>query len=197
MRRSILQSAAVFLSAMALGTAGTRLASAATVAITPWILNAPGVSAKSITDDQLTSGAETDYGILPELMGTGFEDATFGRESSQYQQTDESLYLYSSALGARGNARALGENLLSSFKASPGEITTVPPPVVGWLLGAGLLGLIGIARPRRLVTENLPRASDASAERRRHGDLMPTRNRNKISEYRWYGAYASWPGELC
>ena len=110
---------------------------------------------------------------------------------------DESLHLYSSALAPLDGVLSTGKNLPSNFAADVSDFTTVPIPAAVWLLGAGLLGLIAVARPQRMVPKNLLEASHATVEKRPHGEVVKPRDRNRTSEYRWYAAYSSWPGELC
>jgi hypothetical protein len=176
---------------------------------------------------QFISGGETIFGSIPGLTSNRFQNlysvafdkyavstptVGLGSESvlptasgfaSKYQNTDESLYLYSSALASLDRALASGKNLPSFFTASVSEFTRVPLPVAGWLLGAGLLGLIAIGRPRRLGPKDLnasSQASHASAEKKPQGEALKAkpqaeaskaRDRNKTSEFGWFGAYSS------
>lgn len=219
MRRSIFQSAAALLSVVALGAAaGTPQAGAASVA-SP-VLDAvaapqPGFPAVpsafsdgkgEISDADSTAGLD-EYAVEPSTVGSGID----GFAGTNYQNAD--LSLDSRALDSPAGALGSGSTLPSFSAATPGEVTVVPLPAVGWLLGAGLLGLIAVARPARLpgrsTAEHLPQASHVVAEtahavvaahavvERTQGEGARTRDRNKASEYRWYGVYSSWPGELC
>jgi hypothetical protein len=143
-----------------------------------------------------------EYAVSPSTVGLGFESVLSAASGFASKNRHESLYLYSSALVSLDSALASGKKLPSFSTTSVSEFTTLPLPAAGWLLGAGLLGLIAISRPRRLDLMDLnasasPHASHASAEKRPHGEALKTRDRNKTSELRWYGAYSSWPGELC
>jgi hypothetical protein len=152
----------------------------------------------------LYSVAFDKYAVSTSTVGLGFESVL--STASGYQNTDESLYLYSSALGSLDNAFASGKNLPSFFTASVSEFTTVPLPVAGWLLGAGLLGLIAIGRPRRSGPVDLrasfrsSQASHASAEKKPQAEPLKAKpqaeaskawDRNKTSEFGWFGAYSS------
>jgi hypothetical protein len=177
---------------------------------------------------QFISGGETIFGNIPGLTGNRFQNlysvafdkyavATVGLGfesvlstasgfASKYQNTDESLYLYSRALGSLDSALASGKNLPSFFSASVSEFTTVPLPAAGWLLGTGLLGLIAIGRARRLGPEGLnaswasSQASLASAGKKpqvevlkakpHQGEAVKAWDRKKTSEFGWFGAYS-------
>jgi hypothetical protein len=159
--------------------------------------NIPGLTSNRFQN--LYSVAFDKYAVSTPTVGLGFESvlSTASGFASKYQNTDESLYLYSSALSSRDSALASGKNLPSSFTAGVSEFTMVPLPVAGWLLGAGLLGLIAIGRPRRLGPKILnassasSQASHAGAERKPQGEASKARERNKASELRWFGAYES------
>jgi hypothetical protein len=165
--------------------------------------NIPGLTSNRYQN--LYSVAFDKYAVSTSTVGLGFESvlSTASGFASKYQNTDESLYLYSSALTSLDKALASGKNLPSFFTATVSEFTTVPLPAAGWLLGAGLLGLILIGRPRRSERGDLTarsgasQASLASAEKKAHGEALKARNRNKTAESPWYGGYSSWPGELC
>jgi hypothetical protein len=145
----------------------------------------------------LYSVAFDKYAVSTSTTGLGFESvlAPASGFAGQYQHTDESFYLYSSALASLDNALASGKKLPGLFTATVSEFTTVPIPAVGWLLGAGILGLIAIGRPRRPPPEDLNARSGSA--KTPGGQTFKARARNKPSEWRWYGPYSSWPGELC
>jgi hypothetical protein len=224
MPRSIFQSGAALLSVAALGAAVMLLGSAANAAVTPPVFNVSGIPQAGFPEfnskGQFISGGETIFGNIPGLTSNGFQNlysvafdkyavstptVRLGFESvlstasgftSKYQNTDESLYLYSSALGSLDNALASGKNLPSFFTASVSEFTTVPLPVAGWLLGAGLLGLIAIGRARRLGPQDLNARSESSQASRSRAEkprreTWKARDRNKTSELSWFGAYSS------
>jgi hypothetical protein len=159
--------------------------------------NTPGLTSNRLQN--LYSAAYDKYAVSTPTVGLGVEsvDSTASGFASKYQNTDESLYLYASALSSLDSALASGKNLPSFFTAGVSEFTTVPLPVAGWLLGAGLLGLIAIGRPRRLGPKNLnasrgsSQASHASAEKKLQGEALKARNRKKTSELGWFGAYSS------
>jgi hypothetical protein len=122
---------------------------------------------------QFISGGETIYGNIPGLtsgsfqnlytvsfdkyaaststVGLGFESvlSTASGFASKYQNADESLYLYSSALASLDNALKAGKGIPTSFTVTVSEFTTVPLPGAAWLLGPGLAGLFAVARRRR------------------------------------------------
>jgi len=202
MRRSIFQSGAALLSVAALGAAGALFASAADATVSPPVFDAPGIPQAGF------SVAFDKHAVSAPTAGLGFESvpSTAAGFASKYQNTDESLYLYSSALGSLDSALASGKNLPSFFTASVSESTSVPLPAAGWLLGTGLLGLIAIARPRRLGPQDLnassgsSQASPASAEKKPQGEVLKAKpqgeaskawDRDNDSELRWFGAYSS------
>jgi hypothetical protein len=154
----------------------------------------------------LYSVAFDKYAVSTSTVGFGFESvlSTASGFASKYQNTDESLYLYSSALASLDSALASGKNLPSFFAASVSEFTAVPLPVAGWLLGAGILGLIAIGRPRRSGPVDLrasfrsSQASHASAEKKPQVEPLKAKpqaealwDRNKTSDFGWFGAYSS------
>jgi hypothetical protein len=157
----------------------------------------PGLTSNRFQN--LYSVAFDKYAVSPSTVGLEFESvlSTASGFASRYQNTDESLYLYSSALASLDRALASGKSLPSFFTASVSEFTTVPLPAAGWLLGAGLLGLIFVARPRRSDPEDLnPRiessqASRSGAEKKPRRETWKARDRNKTSELSWFGAYSS------
>jgi hypothetical protein len=193
-----------------------------------------GMYAEFNSKGQFISGGETIIGSIPGLTGNRFQNLysvafdkyavststpglgfqslfpTASGFASKYQSGDESLYLYSSALASLDNALASGKNLPNFFTATVSEFTTVPLPAAGWLLGAGLLGLIAIGRPRRLFHEDrkdsleeaAPQvglnasSADSSAQKKPRRKALRARDRNATSEYGWYGGYSTWPGEL-
>ncbi len=156
----------------------------------------PGLTSNRFQN--LYSVAFDKYALSTPTVGLGFESvlSTASGFASRYQNTDDSLYLYSSALGSLDNALASGKNLPNFFTASVSEFTTVPLPAAAWLLGAGLLGLIFVARPRRSEPEHLnaplgsSQASHSSAERKPRGKTLKAWDRNKTSELSWFGAYS-------
>jgi hypothetical protein len=208
MSRSIFQLAGL-LSVAALGAGGLLVASAGNATAAATIFDAPSPSQAGLPDftpstytelgskGQLTSGGETleNTPSLPDNQSVAFDKYAFSG-STVGSADDESIYLYSSALAPLDGALAIGKNLPSTSVADVGDFTTVPIPAAVWLLGAGLMGLIAVGRPQRMVPKNLPEASHATVERRPHGEAK-LRDRNRTSEYRWYAAYSSWPGELC
>jgi hypothetical protein len=215
MSRSIFQLGAALLSVAALGAAGLLVAGAANATVTATIFDAPGISQAGFPDfthststefdsnGQFVSDGET-LGNTPNLSNNrsqdrysvAFDKYVLGR-STVGLADDESLYLYSSALAPLSHALATGKNLPSISATDVSDFATAPIPAAVWLLGAGLLGLIVVARPQRLVATNLPQVSHATVESRPHGEVVKPRDRNGTSEYRWYAAYSSWPGELC
>jgi hypothetical protein len=215
MSRSIFHLGAALLSVAALGAAGMLVASAANAAVTATIFDAPSISQGGVPDfthsnytefdskGQFTSGAETPENIpnLPNKQSQSLYSVAFDKyalsRSTAGLADDESLYPYSSALAPPDSALATGKNLPIISATDVSDFTTVPIPAAVWLLGAGLLGLIAVARPRGLVAKNLPQASHATVEKRPHGEGVKPRDHNRTSEYRWYAAYSSWPGELC
>ena len=154
----------------------------------------PGLTSNRFQN--LYSVAFDKYAVSTSTVGLGFESvlSTAWSFASKYQNADESLYLYSSALASLDSALASGKNLPSFFSVS--EFTTAPLPAAAWLLGAGLLGLIAIGRPRRLGREDLnascgsSQASHSSTEKKPRGEPLKARDRNKTSELSWFGAYS-------
>jgi hypothetical protein len=158
--------------------------------------NIPGSTSDRLQN--LYSVAFDKYAISTPTVGSGFESVLSRASglSSEYQNTDESLYLYSSARDSFDSALASGKNLPSFFTTAVSEFTRVPLPAAAWLLGAGLLGLIAVGRPRRLGLEDFnasrgsSQASHSSAERKPRGKALQARDRNKTSELSWFGAYS-------
>jgi hypothetical protein len=191
------------------------VASAAAAAVSATIFDAPSGSQAGFPDfthsndtafdskGQLTpeGGPPENIPNLPNnqshLYSVAFDKYALSDRSTVGLADNESLYLYSSALAPLDSALATGKTLPSVFAPDVTDLTTVPIPAAVWLLGAGLLGLAAVARPRRLVAKNLPQASHATVEIRPHGEVVKPRDRNRTSEYRWFAAYSSWPGELC
>jgi hypothetical protein len=171
-------------------------ARAANAAVTATIFDAPSTSQPGFPDFTSESIPNLPNNPSQTLYSVAFDKYALGKSTVDFAD-DESLYLYSGALAPPDSALATGKNLASVFPADVGESTTVPIPAAVWLLGTGLLGFIAVARPRRLIAKNPPQAFHATAQRRPHGEVVKSRERARTSEYRWYAAYSSWPGELC
>jgi hypothetical protein len=115
----------------------------------------PGLTSNSVQD--LFSDSLTSYGVSTSTAGLGFETASDPTGwASQYQSTDESLYLYGLLAklisGDLSAGLSCGKNCIKSvsISASPiSAITTVPLPAAIWLLGAGVAGLLAVGRRRR------------------------------------------------
>jgi hypothetical protein len=111
--------------------------------------NIPGLTSNSFQN--LYTVSFDKYAVSTSTVGLGFETvaSTASGFASKYQDTDESLYLYSSALASLDNALKAGKGIPSSFTATVSEFTTVPLPGAVWLLGPALAGLFASARRRR------------------------------------------------
>jgi hypothetical protein len=93
----------------------------------------------------------------------GFKEVITGGWADQFATTSESVWLYSLLGGLDmngGNNKlnsnwnnflgelASGRGLQANTFAAIGSIATVPVPGMVWLLGGGLIGLVGLARRR-------------------------------------------------
>ncbi|HUN74187.1 MAG TPA: hypothetical protein VMU40_06695 [Steroidobacteraceae bacterium] len=142
-----------------IATTGTA-SSVVTVAETTFVQTIPGDLSTDI--EGLDNGTFDSYhGVTngyPASAGTDNEDFNLygqGVVQGSVGATSESLY------GMTGNGTKNNQPLaylLGTFTfngstlAFTGESTTVPIPAAGWLLGSGLLGLLGISRRRRDLT---------------------------------------------
>jgi hypothetical protein len=111
----------------------------------------PGSSCSLTKIQNLYTVSFDKYAVSTSTVGLGFDTvaSTASGWAAQYQKTNESLYLYSSALASLDSALASGKNIPTSFTATVSEFTTVPLPGAAWLLGPGLAGLVAIGRRRR------------------------------------------------
>jgi hypothetical protein len=111
--------------------------------------NIPGLTSNNFQN--LYTVSFDKYAVSTSTVGLGFDTvaSTASGWASQFQKSNESLYLYSSALASLDNALKAGTGIPSSFTATVSEFTTVPVPGVAWLLGPGLAGLFAVARRRR------------------------------------------------
>ena len=67
---------------------------------------------------------------------------------TEYAPDTTSAWLFNPGNGGQGSGYK--GNPLFALAVRPGQVAAVPVPAAAWLLGSGLLGLIGVAR-RRLV----------------------------------------------
>jgi hypothetical protein len=111
----------------------------------------PGSSCSLFKIQNLYTVSFDKYAVSTSTVGLGFDTvaSTASGWAAQFQKTNESLYLYSSALASLDNALKAGKGIPSIFTATVSEFTTVPLPGVAWLLGPGLAGLFAVARRRR------------------------------------------------
>ena len=113
----------------------------------------PGTSCSLFGSKKLYSVSFDKYAVSTTTVGLGFDtvSSTASGWAKQFQTQNESLYLYSSALGSLDNALATGKNLPNFFLARVSEITTVPIPAAGWLFGPAFVAIFGGLRRRRLA----------------------------------------------
>jgi hypothetical protein len=111
----------------------------------------PGTSCSIFNAKNLYTVSFDKYAVSTSTVGLGFDtvSSTASGWAKQFQKQNESLYLYSSALASLDNALASGKNLPSFFSATVSEITTVPIPAAGWLLGCACAALFSGLRRRR------------------------------------------------
>src|ERR1700733_8767945 len=111
----------------------------------------PGSSCNLFKIQNLYTVSFDKYAVSTSTVGLGFDTvaSTASGWASQFQKTNESLYLYSNAMASLDNALKAGKGIPTSFTATVSEFTTVPLPGVAWVLGPGLAGLFAFARRRR------------------------------------------------
>jgi len=111
----------------------------------------PGSSCSFTKIQNLYTVSFDKYAVSTSTVGLGFDTVASSASgwASQFQKTNESLYLYSSAMASLDNALKAGKGIPTSFTATVSEFTTVPLPGAVWLLGPALAGLFAAGARRR------------------------------------------------
>jgi hypothetical protein len=119
----------------------------------------PGSSCNFFNIKNLYTTSFDKYSVSTSTVGLGF-DTVFSSASGwakQFQNSNESLYLYSAALATLDNNLKTG-NLSgynkNGFSATVSELTTVPLPAAGWLFGPAFAAMFGVMRRRSAAVLN-------------------------------------------